>query len=154
MNRKEVLKTSVLLGTTLAAVKLFGQEKEAKETEKEEDHSEHDHGAGGKNTVLMKTASDCIGKGQVCITHCLELLASGEKGMLGCAKAVQDMLAACTGLVAIAGHNSKHLKKYAAACIDICKDCMKECNKHAKKHKECKECGAACKACIKELEKV
>ena len=100
------------------------------------------------------TALDCIGSGNVCIEHCIVQLRAGNTEMADCAAAVQEMHAACTGLATLAAQNSKHLGKYAAACLEICKSCEAACREHEKMHAVCKACADSCKACIAECEKV
>ena len=56
----------------------------------------HHHGTAAYQTLADK-ASDCVSKGELCLTHCYELLAQGDKSMASCAKSLREMLALCTG---------------------------------------------------------
>jgi Cys-rich four helix bundle protein (predicted Tat secretion target) len=114
----------------------------------------HDHSAmmnpyGG----LVAATSHCVRTGDACIAHCLLLLGEGDKEMAGCAKTVQDVIAACTALQGMAAANSPHVAKLAAVVADICKDCETECRKHEKKHRVCHDCAEACAQCAKECQK-
>ena len=102
------------------------------------------------NDALIAAAADCVGKGQVCLAHCLLALADGEKDMLGCSKAVSQTLALCTALQGLATQQPGYLKAQAKIALDACLDCEKECLKHETKHKQCKDCGDACAACAKQ----
>jgi Cys-rich four helix bundle protein (predicted Tat secretion target) len=118
-------------------------------------HGDHaGHSAAGNNPTVTKAAMDCIASGNVCIEHCLVQLRDGNTAMADCAAAVTEMHAVCTGLATLAAQNSKHLGKYAAACLEICKTCEAECRKHEKMHAACKACADSCKACIAECEKL
>ena len=119
------------------------------------DHADHaGHGDHGKYASLQQAALDCVGKSEACIAHCLVQLKAGNTAMADCASAVQAMNAACTGLASLAALGSKHLPKYAQACIEICESCEEECRKHEKVHEVCRECAESCKACIAECRKV
>jgi len=37
--------------------------------------------AGVANKAVLATASDCVSKGQLCLSHCLDMLATGDKSM-------------------------------------------------------------------------
>ena len=58
--------------------------------------------AGVANKALVATASDCVSKGEICLSHCLELLGTGDKSMAACSKSVNEMLAVCRAVVALA----------------------------------------------------
>lgn len=118
-------------------------------------HEGHEgHSAEGNNPTVTKAALNCIASANVCIEHCIVQLRDGNTAMADCAAAVTEMHAACTGLATLAAQNSKHLGKYAAACLEICKTCEIECRKHENMHAVCKACADSCKACIAECEKL
>jgi Cys-rich four helix bundle protein (predicted Tat secretion target) len=104
--------------------------------------------------MLARTASDCVSKGEVCLTHCYELLAQGDKSMASCAKTVREMLAICTALRSLASQEAPALPKVAGVALEACNRCEAECRKHEKTHSQCKECGDACAACAAECKKV
>ena len=110
--------------------------------------------AGKKDDALVVAALDCLKKGEACIKHCLDTFAAGETMMAECAAKVQEMVVLCQGLSYLASYNSKHLKKYAAACIDVCIDCESACRKHAAHAAPCKDCADACLKCIEQCKKV
>ncbi|MGD0868754.1 MAG: Csp1 family four helix bundle copper storage protein [Bryobacteraceae bacterium] len=108
--------------------------------------------AGAVNKALVSSASDCVGKGEVCLSHCLELLATGDKSMSACAKSTNEMLAVCGALLSIAAQGAPSLSKLAGIAFDICRRCETECRKHA--HAPCTDCAVACAACAAECKKI
>lgn len=146
MNRRELL----LGGIALAAVAGTAR---AMEHDHEAMMHEHHHGMA-PYAALAASASDCIQKGEACLSHCLELLGEGDKDMAACAKSVNQMLALCTALQQLANQNSKLVPKLAALALDACNQCEEACKKHAEKHEECKACGESCAACAKECKKL
>lgn len=150
MNRRELL----LGGVALASAAMVGN---ARAAEEEHDHH-HDMGAhvhsANPYAALAVSASDCIQKGESCLSHCLMVLGEGDKDMAECAKSVNQMLAVCAALQQLANQNSKFVPKLAALALDICNQCEESCKKHAKEHEECKLCGESCAACAKECKKV
>ena len=87
---------------------------------------------------LVEAANHCLTVGEECLTHCLDLLAKGDKSVAECAKTVRDTLAACRGLVVLASSQSSHLKEFASVCAKICRDCEEACKKHENHHEVCK----------------
>jgi Cys-rich four helix bundle protein (predicted Tat secretion target) len=108
--------------------------------------------AGVMNKALVGAASECVSKGEVCLSHCLDLMATGDKSMGACAKTVNEMLAVCGAVRALAAQGAPALSKLAGVCLDVCKRCETECQKHA--HSQCKDCAAACAACQAECKKI
>lgn len=148
MNRRELL----LGGMALAGAAVVGR---AQAAEHNHDMMQHEHHhAAPANAALAAAASDCLQKGQVCISHCLVLLGQGDKEMASCAQSVNQMMALCGALQQLANQNSKQLPKLASLAMDACKQCEDECKKHADKHPECKVCGESCAACYKECKKI
>lgn len=107
----------------------------------------------GPYGALADSASNCIGDGERCLQHCLELLGGGDRSMEACAKTVRDMLVTCEAMRTLANVKSPHLKKMAAVCLDACKTCQDACDKHPT-HAVCKRCGESCKKCIQEIKKI
>lgn len=142
MNRREAL----LSGAALAAATFVGYAKAAE--------MEHHHHAAMVNAGLVAAAADCIQKGQVCLSHCLQLLGQGDKEMAACAKSVNQMLALCGALQSLANQESAYLPQLAKIAMDACNQCEDECKKHADKHEACKACGESCNACAKECKKI
>lgn len=144
MNRRELLLGSI----ALAGAAMTG-------SAQAHDMSMHEHHHDAPlNAPLAAAASDCVQKGQVCLSHCLELLGQGEKEMAACAKSVNETLALCAALQQLANQNAKSLPKLAALAMDACNECEEACKKHADKHESCKACGESCAACAKECKKL
>jgi len=144
MNRREALLSSA----ALAGAAIVGRLQAAEMSHK------HHHHEMSVNAGLISAAADCIQKGQVCLNHCLYLLGQGDKDMATCAKSVNQMLAICGSLQALANQESKYLAKLASIAKDACDACEDECKKHAEKHEACKACGESCAVCAKECRKV
>ncbi|MDD2915916.1 MAG: four-helix bundle copper-binding protein [Gallionella sp.] len=146
MNRRELLLGSL----AMAGAAVVGS---ARAAEHKHDMSEHHHDASSANLAVAAAASDCLQKGEVCLNHCLDLWATGEKDMASCAKSVNQVLALCGSLQQLANQNSKHLAKLAKVAMVACKECEDECKKFDK-HAACKACGESCAACYKECQKI
>ncbi|HMV43329.1 MAG TPA: four-helix bundle copper-binding protein [Leptospiraceae bacterium] len=143
MNRKELLQTAVIASPILLSGKLFSQDTKSSDSGK----------TGGKYGALIDATTDCLKKGELCISHCVDMMAGGDKTMGPCAKSVRDMLTMCDTLVKLATSNSEFTKKHASLCLEVCKKCEDECKKHPK-HKVCMNCAESCKACIAEINKI
>lgn len=141
MNRREWL----LGGMALAGAAVAGRAQAGEH--------EHHHGASAQ-TGLAAAAADCVQKGEICLSHCLDLLGQGDKVMAVCAKSVSQTMAICSALQQFANQNSEHTAKLAAVAMDVCKQCEDECRKHADKHESCKACGESCAACYRECRKI
>ncbi len=109
--------------------------------------------AGVANKALVATAGDCVSKGQLCLSHCLDMLATGDKSMGACSKTANEMVAVCGAMVSLAAQGAPSLSKLAAVCLDVCRRCEAECRKHVQ-HSPCKDCATACAACQVECKKV
>lgn len=140
MNRRELL----LGGMALAGVAAVGNAQAA---------TEHEHHHGASAAGLAEVAADCAQKGEVCLNHCLELWAQGEKDMAACAMSVNQLLATCSALQQLANQKSKHLAKLARIAMDVCRECEDECKKF-EKHEACRVCGESCRACYNECKKI
>ncbi len=114
---------------------------------------QHSHGAA-KHQSLVDSASGCVSKGEVCLDHCHELLAQGDKTLGACAKSVSQLVAVCGALRSLAAQDAPALPKLARVAADVCKDCEAECRKHEKTHQVCKDCAEACAACATECKKL
>lgn len=110
-------------------------------------HHAHMHDA--PKAGLIAAAADCSAKGQVCVAHCLVLLADGDKAMAACAQSVSQVIALCNALESLAAQQAPLLAALAKVTLDACQACEKECRKH-EKHEQCKACAESCVACIKE----
>ena len=114
---------------------------------------DHSHMHGTPLQGLMGATSDCVVKGQACLAHCLVLLGDGDKVMAECAKTVNQTLAMCSALQALAAQQSKLVPAMAKLTREACEICEKECRKH-EKHAECKACADSCAACAKECKAI
>jgi len=119
-----------------------------------QDHSHHQHHAAARRQGLIDSSAECVSKGEVCLDHCFDALEQGEKEMADCARAVNQLVAVCGALRALAAQDGSHLTKLAKVAMDVCKECEEQCRKHEKKHVECKDCGDACATCYKECKKL
>jgi Cys-rich four helix bundle protein (predicted Tat secretion target) len=140
MNRRDVLVGAGALA--LATVARAGQ--------KATEAHHHDSSA----SPLVDATADCLKKGEVCESHCLTLLGSGDTSMAACAMSVRDMLASTRSLFTVASASSKHTPLVAKTCAQICKDCEAECRKHADKHQPCRDCADACARMQQEVAKL
>lgn len=107
------------------------------------------HHHANKYQALATAAAACVSKGQVCLSHCLELLGNGDKEMGSCAQAVNPMLTLATALQDLANQQSKYLPGLAKLAVEACQACEKECRKHEKMHAACKACADSCAELIK-----
>ncbi len=114
---------------------------------------DHSHMHGTPLQGLLAATSDCVVKGQACLAHCLVLLGDGDKVMAECAKTVNQTLAMCSALQALAAQQSKLVPAMAKLTREACEICEKECRKH-EKHAECKACADSCAACAKECKAI
>ena len=140
LNRKELIKNSVVtLGVLGLANEVYAQGKNPT--------SESKH----KYAKALLAANNCKLAAEICINHCMDELAKGNKMMANCLKTASETKAACESFVALASMESGFTKKMAALCIEICKSCEAECKKHISHSPICKDCMESCKACIKEM---
>jgi Cys-rich four helix bundle protein (predicted Tat secretion target) len=100
--------------------------------------------AADRTQALARAASECVRAGEVCLQHCLDLLATGDTSVGDCAKVVTQMLAVCRAVGPIADARGKYVPAMAALCLSVCTDCEQACRKHADKHEVCKACADAC----------
>lgn len=107
----------------------------------------------GDYPPLALASGHCVASGQACLEHCLVLFGEGEKELAGCAQSVNQLIAACSAMQALAIDKSKHVPTFAKVVATVCEDCEKECRKHETKHEVCKNCAEACKACAAECRK-
>jgi len=114
----------------------------------------HHHMMGGaRHQALIDAASNCSSAADICVGHCVEMLAGGDKTMAACTASSREVAVVCEGLRALAAQNSAHLASYAKVAAEICKSCEGECRKHPQ-HEVCKNCADACAACAIECGKV
>src|SRR3954469_1630848 len=90
----------------------------AKAAPKDKPAAEHHHDApaGG----LVDATADCHKKAELCLSHCIGMLSTGDTSMAACAARVRDTLASSEALLALASAGSKYTKAMAKVCADIC----------------------------------
>jgi Cys-rich four helix bundle protein (predicted Tat secretion target) len=116
-------------------------------------NEQHHHEGGAKYQALVDSASKCSSVADICVGHCIDMLAGGDKTLAACAASSREVAVVCSGLRSLAAQNSPHLASYAKLAADVCKSCEVECRKHLK-HQVCKDCADACDACAIECDKV
>ena len=120
LGRRELLTTAGTLATMALASPAFAGS--------HDEHQGHAHGkysdarAAKAHPEIVAAVDDCLRRGRICLSHCLETFREGETNMADCAFAVEQMLHVCQATEALATYDSKHMKGLAAVCIDVCKD--------------------------------
>ncbi len=117
-------------------------------------HHEHaTHDAATKHRALVLVAQACVGIGEMCLKHCLNLFATGDTSLSACAARIQEMNAVSEALSALAAADSAQLKALIPVCIAIHDACEEECRKHTH-HPLCMETAEACAKVTAECKKV
>jgi Cys-rich four helix bundle protein (predicted Tat secretion target) len=99
------------------------------------------------NIKLAMSANHCVGHGDACLQHCVDMLSTGDTSMAACAKTVREMLTACRAVGEAAARGSKFLASYAKVALVACQECEQECRKHPQMG-VCLDCADACAECI------
>ena len=152
MNRRQFIGSAAAVSLTAAAS--FARAHDHAGHAHHAGHAGHAHSAPRAYEAARKAAAHCVEAGQICLTHCITLLSSGDTSMKDCATGVNQMLALCGTLQNLAAQNSRLTPSLAKVCIEACKQCSAACKEHAGHHAECKACYESCLACIKECEKI
>src|SRR4029450_7449259 len=63
-----------------------------------------------KGQALTSAAVECVRTGEVCMQHCLDELAKGDKMLVDCAQMVNQMLAVCRAVGPIVDANGKYVR--------------------------------------------
>jgi len=113
-----------------------------------EGHAGHQGHAGPANNAVLGAAAACASAGQVCLQHCLALLAEGDKAMAPCAQATTDMIAVSQATASLAASGSPQLGAQAAVALAAATRCEGECRKHADTHATCRDCADSCSRAI------
>lgn len=148
MDRRSILQGLGTVAAAAVASNAFAQEQEHMH-----DHEHMHHHGGAVNQALIAAAGECVSKADICLAHCHELLAEGDKSLGPCSKTTSEVLALCTALRSIAAQNAPSLAHLASVALDSCTRCEAECRKHEKVHQVCKDCAEACAACATECKK-
>jgi Cys-rich four helix bundle protein (predicted Tat secretion target) len=149
MNRRELVHVAALSGLSMATA-----------ASRAADNPAPTQGAGGKHVheapspyqELVTTSSACVRTGDVCLSHCLTLLAEGDTELAACARTVRDTIAACSALQQLAAANSPHVREFAKVVAQVCAGCQAECHKH-EQHPVCRDCEKACQDCKQACDK-
>ena len=114
----------------------------------------HHHDAVNPFAALSDTTGHCVAAGQACLSHCLMLLGMGDTSMADCARTVNQMLALCSSLQALAAQGSKLVPSLAKVALEACNQCLEACKPHAQEHAPCKACMDACAECARQCKLV
>lgn len=113
------------------------------------------HHMGGPDFVLtdaeqnaVRALSACDAAAGVCLSHCLQLMSSGDTSMAGCARTVRDVLSVCPTSQSLIESHSTLAGQQLVVCRAACQACLGECTPHAGHHKSCHDCAEACTAAI------
>jgi Cys-rich four helix bundle protein (predicted Tat secretion target) len=151
MDRREFLTSVAALATVVAATGVRAESHE---------HPAPTTGPAAaprdpKLAAVVEAAQGCVGAGEACIRHCVDLLGQGDTSLEDCLRSVLETSAVCTSLVRVASYANAPtptLRAYVAACARYCRDCAEVCEKHAEHHEPCKLCMEACERCAKACE--
>jgi Cys-rich four helix bundle protein (predicted Tat secretion target) len=125
----------------------------AREGQAAHDEHAHHHGAAqgcAPRDALVRATAECIGRGEVCLAHCIDLLATGDTMLAECARRVNEMVALCGALRTITAQGAPSLRALALVTDEVCRTCEEECRKHEDHHAQCRDCAEACAACRRE----
>ena len=118
-------------------------------------HAHAGHAAAPKHQALIDSALKCVGRGEVCVDHCLALDVDGRYLAQGLHARGPGHDADVFDTHARGGlRHGRVSRRSPKVCLDICADCEKECKKHAEHHAACKACMESCADCVAECKKV
>lgn len=150
-NNETISRRNVLMG--MGAIGAMAYAGNAAAMKGHEGHAHHDHSKHKtQHPRILESISDCSEKGQQCTAHCMISFVEGSTDLAKCASKVQEMMSVCGGYSYLVAANSEYSKEYGMLCKKVCQDCADECLEH-KDHKECRDCGKACEALIREIDK-
>ncbi len=155
MNRRDaILSTgSMVVSASISALACGGRPADAQTPANNNSKVAPPPTTGGDNGILA-AAHDCMLKGDACLSHCLDLLGTGDTSMKDCSHSVRLMNAMMVGLAAAAAANSPRLSELAKVAMKFCQDCEAACKPHAGHHATCRECMEACQRTIAACAKV
>ena len=104
------------------------------------------------NPSLFQASVACSRAAERCVSHCVEMLAQGDKSFIVCARNSREVLVVCNALRGLAAQDSPHLAQFTRLSAEICRSCEAECRKHLH-HSTCKACADACSSCAAECSK-
>lgn len=148
MNRRNAL-------AAIGAASLVGLGSHASANDHAHHHSPKQKGASkAKYAELLASASHCVSTGEVCMTRCLEVMATGDTGMAECAQKVNQLIAVCENLQKLAAQNAALVPMAAQLGKAACEQCAESCKPHNDHHPECKDCYDACLDCAKHCDAI
>lgn len=80
-----------------------------------------------RNPSLFEASVACSKAAELCVGHCVETLAQGDKSLIACGRNSREVLVVCNALRALAAQNSPHLAKFAMLSAEVCRSCEAEC---------------------------
>lgn len=92
---------------------------------------------------LLEAATECVRAGELCLSHCLQMFATGHTDMAACAQSVRDMIPVCSATATLAAASSQHLHAMAGVCAQVCASCIAAC----KPHQNAPSCAGCLEAC-------
>ncbi|MFW8591305.1 four-helix bundle copper-binding protein [Glaciecola sp. 2405UD65-10] len=110
--------------------------------------------AAHKYDALIEATQGCIASGNVCLDHCIALVADDDTSIADCLRTTRAMLPALEAMVSLASSSNANLPAMAKVCLALCEDCRVECEKHAHHHAQCKACMESCEICIEACKKI
>ena len=150
VSRRAVLQTLGASSALIAASTLTSASALAKDSAS---HSKSLTGDALKKAIL-EACSHCKQTSNVCIDHCIALVANDDTSIAACLAATRALLPVLDATISLVSADSKHQKAMVSVCLELCNDCRVECEKHAHHHGECKACMESCEQCIATLKKV
>ena len=126
MNRRELFQATALSGLTLATLDSPAADNPVPTPRRT---GKHVHDAlPGLYRDLVRTSSACVSTGDVCLSHCLKLLAEGNTELAACARTVRDTKPAPHAVHCSRSQRPTRLAPVAReSCPQICEDYQAEC---------------------------
>jgi Cys-rich four helix bundle protein (predicted Tat secretion target) len=108
---------------------------------------------------FAEEAAICSLKGSLCVQHCEELMAKGNREFSSCSLASSQMALICSMVSKLAAMKSVRLAETLDACSAACKACKEACEEHKAHwahgmHLVCKTCAEHCDRMISEVAKL
>jgi Cys-rich four helix bundle protein (predicted Tat secretion target) len=103
---------------------------------------------------VVTALAECQVAGEVCLSHCIESLASGDTSMAGCARSVRAMLAVCKAAQVLVETHSALAGQQLLLCRDACSACETECAPHKAHHETCRDCASACRDAMDAIDRL
>ena len=100
---------------------------------------------------LLESLEECKDACGRCYAFCLKTVSPSDTSLLGCLKALSELIPVCEATLQIARLESAQTLDLARACGRLCGRCAEECKKHRENHTVCADCLESCirtqKAC-------